>query len=125
MQNKNKKIWLVVAVGVFAMVFLALYFVFKLNATMPLQFENISGFAFLGVLVSAVVCGAGYLGKKHFFAVAFASNLVGLVAMLLSATLYPQADQHALGSVLLYVLIFIFGLIIAACIQHFAGPKKT
>jgi len=124
MLNKKSYRWVAIAAIVFAMVFFSLYFVYRLHTAISPQFENISGFIAMATLVSAVVCGGGYLGKKRYFAITFACNLFGLILMLFTAIQTPQESQHALGSVFSYVLVFVLGVMFAVVIELLVAKSK-
>lgn len=124
--EKLSKQWLYIFIALFLLTFTSLFSVGKI-LDLSIKFENISGFAFLSLIVATILSAGGFLGAKGFFGVALGFNIVGIIYMLYVSVNKTAEGWSDLVSIISYLVTLGLGLflgIITQSVMFFMSKKK-
>lgn len=114
--EKHSKKWAFITLALFLLSFAALVAV-CLILKIDMNAQNITGFALLSLIVSAVISGAGFLGAKAFFFTTLAFDVIGIVYMLFISITRSAEGWSDLVSIISYMFMLGIGVIAGAVLQ--------
>lgn len=121
--KQHSKMWILIALLIFVFNFLGLIYVNHVLNNI-FDYESISGFLLLALMIAILLGITGYLGAKIFFRISLVFNGLALLYMIYISINQPFANWDDIISMIYFLLILGVGVIIGAISQLWYNFKK-
>lgn len=122
LRNHFRK-WLLISFFVFLLNFFGLLWVNFLLDNLY-NYENVSGFIFLSLIIAGLLGIMGYLGLKIFFSVASVFNVIAIIIMLYVTYNRNLDNWNDIISMVYFLMFFGFGVLIGIAGQAWHNAKR-